>query len=285
MTQLDIDGANLGYDDRGAGAPVVLIHGDAADRRMWDPVAAALAASHRVVWYDRRGYGESTDPSGPVRHHQDLIELLDALEIPQAVLVGCSAGGTCALDVTLSAPHRVSALGLVSSGASGHVWPDSLATEAAEFVGGVVDRDRLDSYRTGTADVRDDDVQAMAVAQARFLIAGPDRDPSDVDPGVWQLSVDMLEQVFRREWSRAPVDEIRVDPPAVARLAEVGVPALVVNGLRDVPAIQQLAAVLVAGLPDVTLVDLPDTAHTPPLERPAEVAVAITDLVDRAVWR
>lgn len=283
MARLEILGTDIGYDDAGAGTPVVLVHGDAADRRMWGAVATDLATSHRVIWYDRRGFGESSDPTGPYAHHRDLIAVLDALDVPRAAFIGASMGGACAVDAALQAPDRVSALGLVSSGLTGHTWPDSMLALATEFVGGVVPEERLAGYRTGSAvDVREEDVQAMALAQARFLVAGPTRDPADVDAQVWRDSIKMLEQIFRREWSRVPIDEDLLDPPAVGRLGEVNVPTLVVNGRRDIPGIQALADILVDGIEDVTRVDLPDTAHNPPMERPTQVAAAIRDLLARS---
>lgn len=286
MARLEINGAHVGYDEHGAGPPVVLIHGDAADRRMWSAVAADLTTSHRVIWYDRRGYGESTDPVIPVAHHRDVIAMLDALDVQRAALVGCSMGGAYAIDAALDAPNRVAALALVSPGLTGYTWPDSMLAQAATFVGGAVPAERRTAYVAGTPDtVREDDVRAMALAQARFLIAGPDRGPTDIDADVWRRCVEMLEQVFRREWSRTTVDEIRRDPAAVDHLGEIDAPTLVVNGLEDVPGIQALADVLVDGIVDAVRVDLPATAHSPPMERPTEVAAAVRDLLNSAAWR
>lgn len=249
---------------------------------MWDAQFRELAGNHRVVRYDWRGYGESDDAAGEYSHHRDLLALLDALDIEKAVLVGCSMGGAYALDVALAAPERVAGLVLICSGLSGYRWPDSLTTYVAEQVRSVVPADRLAAYdRRDGFPVRERDVQAMAGAHARFLVAGPRRDPSSVDPGVWRAALTMLEEVFRRLWSGPPATEVAADPPAADRLGEVSAPTLVVRGMADPPEMRDLSATLASTIPGAQRVDLADTGHLPPLERPAELTGALRDFLSR----
>jgi pimeloyl-ACP methyl ester carboxylesterase len=58
------------------------------------------------------------------------------------------------------------------------------------------------------------------------------------------------------------------------------VPTLLVNGLEDVPWMQDLAGLIAGGVPDVRRIDLPDTGHLPPLERPEWVAAEIRAFLD-----
>ncbi len=92
MPVWEVDGAPLVYDDDGAGPVVLLLHAGIADRRMWTPVAAALAGRFRVVRYDLRGYGESAPPPKSFAHHEDVAGLLDHLGVERAALAGCSFG-------------------------------------------------------------------------------------------------------------------------------------------------------------------------------------------------
>ena len=103
MAMIEVNGTGLGYDEAGEGPAVVLLHAAIGDRRMWDAQFTELAGSHRVIRYDRRGFGESGGGSGPYSHHEDLLALLDARGIEQAALVGSSMGGACALDAALAA--------------------------------------------------------------------------------------------------------------------------------------------------------------------------------------
>jgi non-heme chloroperoxidase len=84
------------YEDHGAGQPVVLIHGYPLSGRAWDKqVPALLEAGHRVITYDRRGFGQSSQPAVGYAYDTfaaDLATLLDHLDLWDAVLVGHSMG-------------------------------------------------------------------------------------------------------------------------------------------------------------------------------------------------
>ena len=84
------------YEDHGAGQPVVLIHGYPLSGRAWDKqVPALLAAGYRVITYDRRGFGQSSQPVTGYDYDTfaaDLNTLLEHLDLRDAVLVGHSMG-------------------------------------------------------------------------------------------------------------------------------------------------------------------------------------------------
>jgi non-heme chloroperoxidase len=87
---------DLYYEDHGSGAPVVLIHGYPLDGRSWEKQEAALLeAGHRVIAYDRRGFGRSSQPSAGYDYDTfaaDLDALLTALDLRDVALVGFSMG-------------------------------------------------------------------------------------------------------------------------------------------------------------------------------------------------
>jgi non-heme chloroperoxidase len=84
------------YEDHGAGQPVVLIHGYPLSGRAWDrQVPVLLEAGHRVITYDRRGFGQSSQPAVGYDYDTfaaDLAALLDHLDLWDAMLVGHSMG-------------------------------------------------------------------------------------------------------------------------------------------------------------------------------------------------
>jgi pimeloyl-ACP methyl ester carboxylesterase len=84
------------YEDKGAGQPVVLIHGYPLDGNSWEgQTSALLDAGYRVVTYDRRGFGKSSQPSAGYEYDTfaaDLNAVLEALDLREAVLVGFSMG-------------------------------------------------------------------------------------------------------------------------------------------------------------------------------------------------
>jgi non-heme chloroperoxidase len=84
------------YEDHGAGAPVVLIHGYPLSGRAWDrQLPPLLDAGRRVITYDRRGFGKSSQPAGGYDYDTfaaDLKTLLDELDLSDVTLVGHSMG-------------------------------------------------------------------------------------------------------------------------------------------------------------------------------------------------
>src|ERR1700730_12875168 len=87
---------DLYYEDYGSGRPVVLIHGYPLSGRAWDKqVPVLLEAGHRVITYDRRGFGKSSQPACGYDYDtfaNDLHTLLDTLDLRDVTLVGHSMG-------------------------------------------------------------------------------------------------------------------------------------------------------------------------------------------------
>ena len=88
---------DLYYEDLGSGQPVVLIHGWPLSGASWEKqTAALLAAGHRVIAYDRRGFGRSSQPSTGYDYNtfaEDLRKLVTKLNLRDFALVGFSMGG------------------------------------------------------------------------------------------------------------------------------------------------------------------------------------------------
>jgi len=85
------------YEDHGSGAPVILIHGYPLSGASWEKqIAVLLAAGHRVITYDRRGFGKSSQPTTGYNYDtfaEDLHKLVTQLELRDFSLVGFSMGG------------------------------------------------------------------------------------------------------------------------------------------------------------------------------------------------
>jgi pimeloyl-ACP methyl ester carboxylesterase len=118
--EVDAGGVTLSGERAGAGVPVVLLHGLTATRRYVVMGSRALERSrHLVVSYDARGHGRSTPASEPGAYGydllaDDLLAVLDALELPRAVLAGASMGAHTALRLALTRPERVAGLVLIT---------------------------------------------------------------------------------------------------------------------------------------------------------------------------
>ncbi len=89
------DGARIAYDDRGAGRPLVLVHGITEARGTWDPVTDLLAEQWRVVRVDLRGHGASARqaPYDLATMAADVATVVEALGLERPLVVGHSLGG------------------------------------------------------------------------------------------------------------------------------------------------------------------------------------------------
>ncbi|GAB3699694.1 alpha/beta hydrolase [Nocardiopsis oceani] len=282
MAMIDTGTTKLAYDEAGAGPAIVFVHAGVADRRMWGHQFAEFSKDHRVVRYDWRGYGDSADHDGGVRHHEDLLALMDALDIGEAALVGASYGGAYAVDAALHAPERVNRLALVCPGMSGHVWPESFVRAGQEMALSAVAQDRLAAYQAGNATPDQADVAAMAEAQARFMVLGPDRLDEEMPAEAWDLSLLMLREMYTRRWASPANHTEWPEHPAADRLGEIGVPTLVVKGLSEIPEVQEVADRYAEGIRGSRLLEMPDTGHLPSIERPGELTAALSEFLKKS---
>jgi pimeloyl-ACP methyl ester carboxylesterase len=115
----DIDGVRLHYQEKGAGAPLLLLHGFTSSTYSWKDVFDPLSKNFRVIAVDLKGFGFSGKPDGDYTRRAQAVlvsHLLDCLKIEKAWVGGNSMGGEVALNFALQNPQRVSGLILIDSG-------------------------------------------------------------------------------------------------------------------------------------------------------------------------
>jgi pimeloyl-ACP methyl ester carboxylesterase len=117
MSEFEYEGHRISYDSYGEGERVlVLVHGLLMNRRMFEPLAAALARrGNRVICVDLLGHGRSDRPEDLRLYSMPLFArqveaLLDHLEQPSAIVGGTSLGANVALELAVSSPERVRGL-------------------------------------------------------------------------------------------------------------------------------------------------------------------------------
>lgn len=240
---LDLPDGRLWYESRGDGPALLFIHDGLAHAEVWDAQVADLSRDHRVVRYDRRGYGRSPEAQGPYSNLDDLSALIERLDLEQVVLIGASSGGRLAIDYVLEHPERVSALVLVGPVVSG--LGVSSFFQAREL--GNYDPD-LDAKREKW--IADQWIIAPGNTAARdrlreLLTAFP----NDLDPGGYR-------------YQRAPKSA------ALPRLGEIKVPTLLVTGSADIPDVHVHVGAIEAAVPGARRVVLEHAGHLCYLERP-----------------
>jgi pimeloyl-ACP methyl ester carboxylesterase len=252
----------LPHDDVGSGPAIVLLHAGIADRTMWaehlDPLAAA---GYRVIAPDLPGFGDAPAVAGGPAPWTEVIELLDALGIEQAVLVGNSFGGAVALRMAVVARERVAGLVLVSAPAVEFDPSPQLAAawdaEEAALAAGDIDR-AVDS-----------------VVDAWMLAGGP--------PFVRDRVAAMQRRAFELQASASddapePPDPLEADP---GLLAQVDAPALVAVGEHDMRDFIDGAGELAKRLPQAGSPTVIERAgHLAPLEQPTAFLALLREFLE-----
>jgi pimeloyl-ACP methyl ester carboxylesterase len=131
--EIALHGRRAIYRVAGAGPPVVLIHGMLNSSSHWGAVARRLAERHLVVAPDLIGHGDSAAPRGDYSlgaHAASIRDLLAAIGVERATIVGHSLGGGVAMQFFYQFPARVERLALISSGGLGHEVSPMLRTAA-----------------------------------------------------------------------------------------------------------------------------------------------------------
>ena len=134
--QIELHGHPVTYRRMGEGPPIVLIHGITSSSRTWRSVMPALAEHYTVIAPDLLGHGRSAKPRGDYSlgaYASGVRDLLLALDIPRANVVGHSLGGGIAMQFAYQFPERVDRLVLVDSGGLG--TEVNLALRAATLPG------------------------------------------------------------------------------------------------------------------------------------------------------
>lgn len=270
----EIDGIDVHYKAAGTGDDaLLLLHGFASSTYTWREVMTPLAASHRVVAFDRPAFGLTERPMRPewpdgqnpylAESQADLTTgLMDDLGIDQAVLVGNSAGGTIAMLTALRHPARVSALILVdpaiySGGGTPAFLRPLFQTPQLQHLGPLIARRIQDwGYQFG---------------QSAW------HDPEKFTPEIWQNYSRPLQA---ENWDRALWELTAASRPLnlAERFAELDLPILVITGDDDriVPTEQSIRLAEELG---AQLAVLPDCGHVPQEECPQAFLQAVQNFL------
>jgi pimeloyl-ACP methyl ester carboxylesterase len=259
MPTLPVNGVDIAYDEAGSGPPLLLIHAGIVDRRMWDDVMPALADRFRVIRFDLRGYGDTPLPSGEYGYGADVVELLRALGVKRAGIVGVSIGGHVALDVAIAHPELVERLMVVASGIDG--WEHSAAMRA--------------EWDLEEAAWQAGDLDEVAWVNVRTWLDGPTRDASALPAALRQRVWEMQRKAL--DYDNDDAKGGWLVPSRRARLGDVRAPTLVACGTLDQPDFMEIARMLAAEIPDARFVELPGVAHLPPMEDPAAFIALVLD--------
>ena len=251
-----VEGATLSGEQRGDAPALIFVHGMAGDRHEWDRLIGELPPDVSYLNYDLRGFGASPAQEDVVYSHaDDLLALLDELGIERIALVGLSMGGGGALNFALSHPERVSRLILISPAMVG--WEFSDEWKAL--------------WREVSTAARSGDI-----AKARELWWMHPMFAIVRESEAAEHFRQSLEAYHGRQWI---VDKQRHELPDLDRIHTLAPPTLLLTGEHDAADIRLIADMIEGAAPNVTRIDYAGAGHMLQLERPREVAGAISDFL------
>jgi pimeloyl-ACP methyl ester carboxylesterase len=252
-----VGGQLVHAEQSGAGEPVVLLHGFGASAYSWRKVIPALAERYRVVAIDLNGFGYTERPRDLASYTREgqgrlVLDVLDALRIERAHIVGHSYGGGITLWLAARHPERFLSMVLVDSSAPTYAndrrsYAASLKPLTALFLRSIV----------------------LRPSTVRRGLLRSFHDPSLVTPELVQAYFDRIriEGVIDAYYGlTVPVR----GPAETVDLAKIAVPALVVWGADDRAIPMQDGRRETAKLPHSRFVVLPDTGHIAMEEKPEE---------------
>lgn len=254
-----VNGTNLYYETAGKGAPLVLIHEGLLNNSEWDAQFTKFAEHHQVIRYDVCGYGKSASRRLPFSHVEDLYQLLHFLKVERTSLIGGSMGGAIATDFALEHPDMIDALVLVGPALGGR--PYSL-----EFV------QRM--YQIVLATVAEGPEKgATLLLNVPYLIPAPDN--LAARERFRQLFIDNFHGFLAPWYLARPLN-----PPALQRLSELKVAALVLVGQLEDPENLAVADTLATKIADARKIVIPNSGHLPQMEKPEEFNHLVLDFLN-----
>lgn len=252
---LRIDGSMVHTIDLGDGHPAVLgLAGVFGNMEIWQLPFELLHRRFRTVAFDHYGTGETYVDAGRVTfdHQVDLVSrVLQELEVDRCVL----AGDSSLTSVAVAAAHR---------------WPDRFA--GLVLVAGRLDHqpvERTTRFVTGLRSSFDRTLEGFV----EFCL------PEDTEGHLRRWLFDIIARTGP-ERSAALVESF-YEVEYRSLLGSIGIPTLVIHGDMDYVNPLDEAREIAAAIPDAELLVLEQTGHVPTISRPAEVASAIEDFIDR----
>jgi pimeloyl-ACP methyl ester carboxylesterase len=247
-------GVKIYYEVAGEGPPMILVHANAFDHRLWMYQTASFSKHFRMVAVDLRGYGRSDKPTDPFSLGDmaaDVTGVCANEGIDEAIFLGASTGAGICLLIGQSQPPLVRGLVLVGGSSRG---PSSM-------------NNRIEGFLSG-------DIPAY---HERYLRECVTEDFAATNRGAWILS---LFSEGSRQLSGASIAQIfraRMACDLTKDLQKVRAPTLVVNGEMDM----SLAAgrETAAGIPGATHIIIPGSGHLCNIEKPAEFDRAVKNFL------
>jgi pimeloyl-ACP methyl ester carboxylesterase len=246
----EINGINIHYHDEGEGLPVIFIHAFALNQTMWQEQVAALKNQYRCITLDLRGFAHSgvVEQTSINQMASDVRQLMQALAIDKAVLVGLSMGGYIAFAFYRQFKEAVQAL----------VFADTRAT---------ADTDEARANRRRSAE--------KALREGATAIAD-ETTPKLLGDTTLATNPDLVKRVHSIQAANSPVGIAAAQNAMAERadatdlLSQIHCPTLVIVGSEDKLTPPAEAEVIQQGIRNAKLMVIENSGHLSNMETPAK---------------
>jgi pimeloyl-ACP methyl ester carboxylesterase len=261
MEHLRSDDAEIFYEIRGSGPPVVLLHPFPSHHELWHPVARALESRYRLILPDLRGHGESEIGEGSAlmrQHASDITRILDTAGVGKAAFVGCSIGGYILFEFWRRFRDRVTSLALCDT------RPQADTAEGRAI--------RLKSADTVVEQGTEPFIETMIpkLMGRTTLTTRPDL-VEGARAMMRKMSAENISLALRGMAER---------PDSVADLKSINVPTLLVIGDEDILSPVADGELMRQSIPGSLLKVIPKAGHYAPWEQPEAVGTALRQFLD-----
>ncbi len=254
MATIELNNADIYYETHGDGPALVLAHGVGGNHATWYQQVEFFSRFYRVISFDHRGFGNSSDPDvlGRSRFVDDLKGLLDHLALDEVILVAQSMGGGTCIGFACEYPERVKAL----------VLADTLVglEEPQEIVA------RMAQARADTDGM---------TQQQRVL--GPRIRSENSDKALLYAQINSFNHYNIKTVTGAFLKRYSVE-----QLAATGIPILFLVGTDDVLFPPDAISAVQKRIPESTFVEVADAGHSVYFENPTAFNECVLNFLQSA---
>ena len=261
MQHFRSDDAEIAYEIRGNGPPVILLHPFPSDHQFWYPAAVAFESRYRLILPDLRGHGDSEIGDGPAlmqKHAGDIVRILDAAGIGKAAFVGCSIGGYILFEFWRRFRDRVTAMALCDT------RPQADNADA-----------RANRLKAATAVLEQGTEPFLEGMIPKFIGRTTIASRPDLVEGA---------RAMMRKMSAEDISLVQqgmaARPDSVADLRSINVPTLIVIGEEDVFLTVADGEMMRQNIAGSRLKVIPKAGHYAPWEQPEAVGKILRQFLD-----
>ncbi len=253
-------GRNVEVREEGSGPAIVLVHGYPLDGDMWIPVSRILSKRFRVLRPDLPARRDTPHPASPSidEYASWILAVAESAKAPG--IAGFSMGGYAVLDLLARQPAGIRAAALVDTRADADDENARAARNAAIFT----------AREMGPAAVSDRMIP-------RLLSPSALKDPALVSE---------VRRITRRQNPNSLENDLlamKGRPDSTGTLSRIGIPCLVISGTQDSITPPAVMKAMASAIPNARFLAIEGAGHLTPMERPEEVAAALSDFFARAL--